>query len=73
MAFKRPETEIKTLSDKDMSKIVLQALGDSLKGPKVLSVFSDASKPWTVDCDDMFECISIVDDGLSFRLEDCMI
>ena len=37
------------------------------------SMLSEATIPWSAAVSDLFDGISIVDDGLTYRLEDCMI
>jgi hypothetical protein len=63
-----------TLADRIESKTALSALSDSLSNvPVHISEPSIISKPWTAEISDIFDGHSVEDDGLTFRLEDCMI
>lgn len=59
-------------------RTVLSVISERLKErlskvPVHYSEPSVASKPWTADKSDIFDGYTVEDDGLTFRLDDCMI
>ena len=78
-AFNR-DREIATLNDSKSSTTVLNALTASCtevvraaQAKESGSAVSEVTRPWSEAVTDVFDEISIVSDGLTFRLEDCVI
>lgn len=78
-AFNR-DREITSLNDSKSAGTVLTALTTSCRdvvhtaNAKLHgSMLSEVTIPWSAAVSDLFDGISIVEDGLTYRLEDCMI